>query len=110
MKKKINFFDRKYNITTSYQCDEHVTDARFGHETIKDVKTNKLLKQSKFVPIDRSNEMDKYKVSDFALENLLEVGATLKPCSLTSSQFVAIRSLEDKLSNIEFMSNNSTDN
>lgn len=99
--KQVNFFERKYNTRIETpQPEEIITDARFVQTVEKCEITKKLLRKSNFVPTDRKGEMDKYRVSDFALENLLEVGATLKPCSLSTSQFTAVRNLESKLASI----------
>lgn len=103
--KQINFFNRKRN--ESYVADEaeKITDRRLTITSVLDKETKRMEKQSEFITIDVKSDLSKYKVSDFALENLLAVGATLKPCVLQGSRFENIRRIESSLENIQTMSN-----
>lgn len=86
-----------------------VPDKRFVTEQVKDERSNRIISRSKFQPIDNAKVMAKYKVSDFALENLIAIGANLQPCKLSTNTFASISNMEKQLSNIVEQSNTPTE-
>ena len=83
----------------------YAQDKRFVSEKVKDDRSNRIISRSKYLPIDNNKTLSKYKVSDFALENLIAIGAELKPCKLNTNNFVSISKMEKQLSNIVEQSN-----
>ena len=63
--------------------------------------TNRVITKIEKVTIDRPEEMKIYQCSDFAMENLLAVGATLNPTSMTASPYKAVSDMQSVLSNLE---------
>lgn len=73
-------------------------------------KNGKLFKEEKITTIDPKEELGKYKVTDFCLENLIELGAVanLKNVNFGSDKFSIIdsaTSMLDKLDNIKIENN-----
>lgn len=68
-----------------------------------EVVNGKLFKKETIVMINPSEEMKKYKVTDFCLENLIECGAVanLKTVSLTGDVFTSIDNALGVLSTLE---------
>lgn len=62
------------------------TEYRLQHVQMLDEKTERVVYTSKVVPIDRVAEMKRYKVSDFALENLIATGSLSALKSVTLSK------------------------
>ena len=83
----------------------YVVDKRFVTEQVKDERSKRIISRSKFQPIDNATAMSKYKVSDFAMENLIAIGANLQPCKLSTNTFASISNMETQLSNIVEQSN-----
>lgn len=65
-----------------------------------DEGTQTLISVIKYKTIDRREEMKPYKVSDFAISNLIAIGADLQPSVLQGSQHFSISSLEKILANM----------
>ena len=60
------------------------------------------------VTVDRCEEMKPYRVSDFCLENLIAIGATLDTSRLEASPHQSITAMEHTLANIAHETNNNT--
>ena len=60
---------------------------RLVTSNVYDERLQRMLPKSEFKTIDRHEEMKHYRVSDFALENLISVGKELTPVSLDPSPF-----------------------
>lgn len=84
-------------------------DKRFVTEQVKDERSNRIISRSKFQPIDNAAAMSKYRVSDFALENLIAIGANLQSCKLSTNTFASISNMEKQLSHIVEQSNTATE-
>lgn len=104
MKQLNSFFDRKRNTSYVSEKPVHINDRRLQVSSSLNTKTNRMVKKTEFKTIDKS-AIKKFKVSDFALENLLSVNADLKPCTLQGSRFENIRRIESSLDNLQTMSN-----
>lgn len=71
-----------------------------------DESTGKILRKSVFKPVDRSAEMQNYSVNDFALENLLAIGAPLSPALLRRDNLSSVDAINTHLNSIVLPSNN----
>ena len=72
---------------------------------VVDKTTGRVYKKLKKVSITRAEEMRPYKVSDFSLDNLVAIGASLQNVQLSSSPHTAVTDMVKTLSSLE--SNNS---
>lgn len=59
-----------------------------------DPTTNRIIRKSEYKTIDRQKEMENYRCSDFALENLLSIGVDIKPTKLSSSGLAMLDNME----------------
>ena len=87
MKKLVSSWE--YRMNKKYEYKPQTREDVFTEDIVpvtKDVVVNgRIMKELEFVKVNRSEENAKYKVSDFYLENLLALGADLKPITLQGS-------------------------
>lgn len=80
--KSTSFIERKKNLVFKQKC---TCNNPVVYEVIQedklDEKTQRIVRSSKLRKSDTS--LSHLKVSDFALENLQAIGATLSPCQLS---------------------------
>ena len=58
--------------------------------SVYDEETSRMVTKIEFKTIDRVEEMKPFKVSDFYLENLLAIGASLTPSHMAASPHKAV--------------------
>lgn len=71
-----------------------------------DENTGKILNKSVFKPVDRVSEMQNYSVNDFALENLLAVGAPLVPAMLKRDNLSSVDTISRSINSFEIPTDN----
>ena len=98
--KPLSFNERLYG-----SCS--VPLAKCDHRTVRtlttvnelDTVTGRMRKKSKYTRIDNDSR-DTLSIADFSLDNLLAVGAELKPCSLSRSTMECIDNADMQAMNI----------
>lgn len=102
--KPISHFEQMHNpaLRRKVKISRIVRDV-LSREQVVDESTGRVFYKSSYVVKDNSKTLSKFKVSDFALENLIAVDAlkTMNPVHLSNGVFEAIDSLENSFSNIE---------
>lgn len=100
--KPISHFERRNNPSCRHKL--HVVTAipegRLVVYDEIDATTNRIIRKSEYKTIDRQKEMENYRCSDFALENMLAVGVNIQPTKLPSSGFAMLDNMEYQVSKI----------
>lgn len=78
---------------------------RLARVEVVNENTGRVYHKLKKVTTTRADEMRPYKVSDFSLDNLISIGASLQNVHLVSSPYSAVTDMVRTLSSLE--SNNS---
>lgn len=81
----------------------HLEFRPIGRKTrtqVLDKETNRLVTKVEFKTIDRKEEMKPFRVSDFYLDNLIAIGATLDPAQMTASPHKAVSDMINTLETI----------
>lgn len=72
-----------------------------------DETTGTIISESSYVKQDNVTELNKYKIADFSLNNLIAVGATLNPVTMNKSTMENIDNLSHQCVNLnESLTNN----
>ena len=83
----------------NYDC-KLSSHKRLRTSQVVDERTGKICNKSEFVPVDRVKEMENYSVNDFALENLLAVGAKLDAVTLSMDSLSSVDGVASTLASI----------
>lgn len=107
--KPISHYERIHNYAHALPDVRVVTRpvVRLVSSKVFDEKSRRVITKFKKTTVVRSEEMKPYKVSDFFLENLLAIGASLDPTHLQASPHRAVTDMTRTLENIDVeLSNN----
>lgn len=83
--------------------EPHVKKPTVRCVRVQSVDENSRIVRTKIekITVDRANEMKPYRVSDFSLDNLIAVGATLSATHLSASPHQAITDMAATLDSID---------
>ena len=102
-KKPQSYYSRINSNNTPECVVKHAPRRVLKETTYLDEGLNRIIRKSEFCTVDRQKEMENYKVNDFALENLLAIGADLQACRLTGSTDMVINTLGQSFARAESM-------
>lgn len=98
--KALSFTERTLNKKYKQKCNCTNPDVyEVTQSDVLDEKTQRLVRRSELRKCS-DDTLSHLKVSDFALENLLSVGATLNPCQLSHDLNTNMNIAETALNNI----------
>lgn len=99
-KKITSHFDRcNCAVRTTLQLEFRPT-SRKTRTQVFDKETNRLVTKVEFKTVDRAEEMKPFRVSDFYLDNLIAIGATLDPAQMQASPHKAVSDMINTLETI----------
>ena len=98
----ISFFKRLHSPRPKFHCDEINTKRVIVRHQYND-RLGRVIQSLDLEEVDPIKEFAIYSVNDFSLENLLAVGAQLKPLTLTTDNLSSVSNISSMLSSIDII-------